>query len=109
MVMTLLFALVRSANRRNLLSSSYIPHQSHLESVPFIYTIIDVFADRAPPNCICYSHCLQNPHLKNVQEQQIVHIKYSQNEPCFRPKPLRMSRQRALTRFCLARRELQQL
>jgi hypothetical protein len=37
MVMALLFALVRSANRRNLLSSSYIPHQSLLESVP-LYT-----------------------------------------------------------------------
>jgi hypothetical protein len=68
MVMTLLFALVRSPNRRNLLSSSYIPHQSLLESVPFIYTTIDVFADRAILNYICYSHCLQNPHLENVQE-----------------------------------------
>jgi hypothetical protein len=66
--MTLLFALVRSANRRDLLSNSYIAHQSFLASVPFVYTAIDVFADRAPSNYICYNHCLQNSHLENVQE-----------------------------------------
>jgi hypothetical protein len=68
MVITLLFALVRSANLRDLLSSSYMSHQSLLVSVPFVYTTIVVFADRAPPNYICYNHCLQNSHLKNVQE-----------------------------------------
>jgi hypothetical protein len=68
MVMTTMFALVRSVNRRNLLSSSYISHQSLLASAPFVYTTVDVFADRAPPNYIRYNHCLQNSHLKNVQE-----------------------------------------
>jgi hypothetical protein len=52
MVMTLLFALVHSANRRDLLSSSYISLQSLLASVSFVYTTIDVLADCAPPSYI---------------------------------------------------------
>ena len=68
MVMTTMFALVRSVNQRDLLSSSYISHQSLLASALFVYTTVDVFADCAPPNYIRYNHCLQNSHLKNVQE-----------------------------------------